>query len=79
MLWAAPIQMAICLALLISKLGPSALAGRVFRLLYSYPGNLLGKITGYPIRRKTMVWKETGNDSNEVMLASYPFHAMWKP
>ena len=57
MFWIAFIQMAICLALLISNLGPSALAGfSVFFILTP----VLGKITKtlYLIRRKTMVWTD---------------------
>jgi ABC-type multidrug transport system fused ATPase/permease subunit len=57
MFWAAPIQMMICLALLISTLGPSAVAGfSVFFILTP----VLGKVmkTLFLIRRKTMVWTD---------------------
>ena len=57
MFWAAPIQMAICLALLISNLGPSALAGfSVFIFLTPVQGKIMKTL--FSIRRKTMVWTD---------------------
>jgi len=57
MFWAAPIQMAICLALLISNLGPSALAGfSVFFILTPIQGKVMKTL--FLIRRKTMVWTD---------------------
>jgi ABC-type multidrug transport system fused ATPase/permease subunit len=57
MFWAAPIQMAICLALLISTLGPSAVAGfSVFFILTPIQGKVMKTL--FLIRRKTMVWTD---------------------
>lgn len=57
MFWAAPIQMLICLALLISNLGPSALAGfSVFFFLTPVQGKIMKSL--FLIRRKTMVWTD---------------------
>jgi hypothetical protein len=57
MFWAAPIQMAICLGLLISNLGPSALAGfSVFFILTPIQGKIMKSL--FQIRRKTMVWTD---------------------
>ena len=57
MLWAAPIQMAICLALLIFTLGSSALAGfSVFFILTPVQGKIMKTL--FVIRRKTMVWTD---------------------
>ena len=57
MFWAAPIQMVICLALLISNLGPSALAGfSVFFILTPIQGRVMKSL--FLIRRKTMVWTD---------------------
>ena len=57
MFWAAPIQMAISLALLISNLGPSALAGfSVFFILTSVVGKIVKSL--YLIRQKVMVWTD---------------------
>jgi ABC-type multidrug transport system fused ATPase/permease subunit len=57
MFWAAPIQMAICLALLISTLGPSALAGfTVFFILTPIQGRIMKAL--FSVRRKTMVWTD---------------------
>ncbi|KAN0113413.1 ABC transporter [Russula decolorans] len=57
MFWAAPIQLAICLALLISNLGPSALAGfSVFVILTPIQGKIMKTL--FSIRRKTMVWTD---------------------
>jgi ABC-type multidrug transport system fused ATPase/permease subunit len=56
-LWAAPIQMAICLTLLISNLGPSALAGfSVFFFLTPIQGKFVKSM--FQIRRNTMVWTD---------------------
>jgi ABC-type bacteriocin/lantibiotic exporter with double-glycine peptidase domain len=57
MFWAAPIQLAICLALLIANLGPSALAGfSVFFILTPIQGKILKML--FSIRRKAMVWTD---------------------
>jgi len=57
MFWAAPIQLAICLALLISNLGPSALAGfSVFLILTPLQGKIMKTL--FSTRRKTMVWTD---------------------
>jgi ABC-type bacteriocin/lantibiotic exporter with double-glycine peptidase domain len=57
MFWAAPIQMAICLALLIANLGPSALAGfSVFFILTPIQGKIMKTL--FAIRRKAMVWTD---------------------
>src|SRR6266403_2230232 len=55
--WAAPTQMAICLALLIYILGPSALAGfSVFVFLTLIQGRIMKSLS--VLRRKTMVWTD---------------------
>jgi ABC transporter transmembrane region len=57
MSWAAPIQLAICLALLISNLGPSALAGfSIFIILTPVVGKIMNTL--FSIRQKTMVWTD---------------------
>jgi ABC-type multidrug transport system fused ATPase/permease subunit len=57
MFWTAPIQFVICLALLISDLGPSALAGfSVFFLLIPLQSKIMKTL--FSIRRKTMVWTD---------------------
>ena len=57
MFWAAPIQMSICLALLIANLGPSALAGfSIFFILTPVQGKIMKSL--FLIRRKTMVWTD---------------------
>ena len=57
MFWTAPIQLAICLALLIYNLGPSALAGfSVFFILSPVLGKVMGTL--YLIRQKAMVWTD---------------------
>jgi ABC-type bacteriocin/lantibiotic exporter with double-glycine peptidase domain len=54
---ASPIQLAICLALLISNLGPSALAGfSVFFILTPILGRIMKTLIS--IRQKTMVWTD---------------------
>ncbi|VDB84771.1 unnamed protein product [Peniophora sp. CBMAI 1063] len=57
MFWAAPIQMAICLALLIINLGPSALAGFGFFVLVTPLQSYIMKSL-FAIRKKTMVWTD---------------------
>ena len=55
--WVSPIQMVICLALLISNLGPSALAGFfVFLILTPIQGMIMKTLTS--IRQKTVVWTD---------------------
>ncbi|KAH9989454.1 ABC transporter [Russula vinacea] len=57
MFWAAPIQMSICLALLIANLGPSALAGfSIFFILTPVQGKIMKSL--FLFRRKTMVWTD---------------------
>jgi ABC-type bacteriocin/lantibiotic exporter with double-glycine peptidase domain len=58
MFWTAPIQIAICLSLLISDLGPSVLAAFLvfFIILTPIQGKIMKTLTS--IRRKTMVWTD---------------------
>ncbi|KAI0283629.1 ABC transporter [Russula aff. rugulosa BPL654] len=56
-IWTAPILIAICLALLISNLGPSALAA-IFVLVILAPMQGMFVKTLTSIRRKTMVWTD---------------------
>ncbi|KAI0035413.1 ABC transporter [Vararia minispora EC-137] len=57
MFWAAPIQMAICLALLIINLGPSALAGFAF-FIVATPLQAYIMKSLFMIRKKTMIWTD---------------------
>ncbi|KAH8995028.1 ABC transporter [Lactarius akahatsu] len=57
MSWTAPIQLGICLGLLVSNLGPSALAGfAVFVVLAPIQGKIMKSF--FSIRRKTMEWTD---------------------
>ncbi|KAH9003061.1 ABC transporter [Lactarius hatsudake] len=57
MSWTAPIQLGICLGLLVSNLGPSALAGfSVFVILTPIQGKIMKSL--FRIRRKTMEWTD---------------------
>jgi ABC-type multidrug transport system fused ATPase/permease subunit len=57
MFWTAPIQMAICLGLLIDNLGPSALAGFfVFIILMPIQGKIMKSL--FQTRQKTMKWTD---------------------
>ncbi|KAH9068493.1 ABC transporter [Lactarius deliciosus] len=57
MSWTAPIQLGICLGLLVSNLGPSALAGfSVFIILTPIQGKIMKSL--FRIRRKTMEWTD---------------------
>lgn len=57
MSWTAPISMAICLALLIAQIGPSALAGfAVFVILTPIQGKVMKQL--FNIRGKGMVWTD---------------------
>ncbi|KAH9063931.1 ABC transporter [Lactarius vividus] len=57
MSWTAPIQLGICLGLLISNLGPSALAGfSIFVILTPIQGKIMKSL--FRIRRKTMEWTD---------------------
>ncbi|KAH9068491.1 ABC transporter [Lactarius deliciosus] len=57
MSWAALIQLGICLGLLVSNLGPSALAGfSVFIILTPIQGKIMKSF--FRIRRKTMEWTD---------------------
>lgn len=55
--WAAPIQMAICLTLLILQLGPSALAGFAFFIL-AMPIQTMVMKSMFKLRRKSMTWTD---------------------
>lgn len=57
MFWAAPIQMAICLVLLILNLGPSALAGFAF-FVFATPIQAVIMSSLFKIRKKTMEWTD---------------------
>jgi ABC-type multidrug transport system fused ATPase/permease subunit len=57
MFWTAPIQMVICLGLLIANLGPSALAGfSVFVVLMPIQGKIMKAL--FRSRQKTMKWTD---------------------
>ena len=57
MFWAAPIQMLICLSLLLGTLGPSALAGfAIFVILTPLQGKIMKSL--FHIRRKSMMWTD---------------------
>ncbi len=57
MSWTAPIQLGICLSLLLSNLGPSALAGfAVFIILTPIQGKIMKSL--FRTRRKTMEWTD---------------------
>ncbi|KAI9467371.1 ABC transporter [Lactarius psammicola] len=57
MSWTAPIQLGICLGLLLSNLGPSALAGfSVFIVLTPIQGKIMKSL--FRARRKTMEWTD---------------------
>lgn len=55
--WTAPIQMIICLILLILNLGPSAIAGFAFFILATPPQTMIMKRL-FAIRQKSMVWTD---------------------
>ncbi|KAJ7284591.1 ABC transporter [Mycena rebaudengoi] len=55
--WTAPIQMAICLVLLILNLGPSALAGFAFFVLAT-PAQTMVMKRLFMFRQKSMVWTD---------------------
>jgi hypothetical protein len=57
MFWTSPIQMAICLGLLIGNLGPSALAGfSVFIVFTPIQGKIMRSL--FVSRRKSMEWTD---------------------
>ncbi|KAI0041202.1 ABC transporter [Auriscalpium vulgare] len=57
MFWAAPIQLVICLILLIINLGPSALAGfAIFVVLTPIQGRVMKSL--FQLRKKAMVWTD---------------------
>ncbi|KAH9972120.1 ABC transporter [Lactifluus volemus] len=57
MFWTAPIQMLVCLGLLLGTLGPSALAGfSIFVILTPLQGKVMKSL--FNIRRKSMVWTD---------------------
>ena len=55
--WAAPIQMIICLVLLLLDLGPSALAGFAFFILAS-PFQMYSMKRMFATRHKSMTWTD---------------------
>lgn len=55
MVWSAPVQMIICLILLLVNLGPSALAGFAFFILIT-PVQMQVMKRLFGLRRKSMVW-----------------------
>lgn len=55
--WAAPIQMTICLVLLIINIGPSALAGFAFFIL-STPVQTMAMKKMFAFRQKSMRWTD---------------------
>ncbi|KAJ8692856.1 hypothetical protein PTI98_010127 [Pleurotus ostreatus] len=57
MAWTAPIQMIVCLILLIDNLGPSALAGFGFFLLAT-PAQTMVMKNLFKLRRKSMIWTD---------------------
>ncbi|KAJ6577412.1 P-loop containing nucleoside triphosphate hydrolase protein [Mycena capillaripes] len=57
MSWSAPIQMIVCLILLILNLGPSALAGFAFFVLAT-PGQTMVMKRLFMYRQKSMVWTD---------------------
>lgn len=57
MTWSAPIQMAICLAILLTQLGPSALAGFGFFVLITPVQTKVMKGL-FTIRKNSMVWTD---------------------
>ena len=57
MSWAAPIQLIICLILLLINLGPSALAGFAF-LLIGVPVQTYGVKRFFSLRVKSMAWTD---------------------
>ncbi|KIL59921.1 hypothetical protein M378DRAFT_26751 [Amanita muscaria Koide BX008] len=57
MAWTAPIQLIICLILLLINLGPSALAGFAFFLLVSPPQMMVMRRL-FALRRKSMEWTD---------------------
>ncbi|CAA7266944.1 unnamed protein product [Cyclocybe aegerita] len=57
MAWTAPIQLAICLVLLILNLGPSALAGFAFFILATPPQTVVMKRM-FKLRAKSMEWTD---------------------
>ena len=57
MFWTAPIQMLVCLGLLLGTLGPSAVAGfAIFFILTPLQGKVMKAL--FNIRRKSMVWTD---------------------
>ncbi|KAJ7593418.1 ABC transporter [Mycena floridula] len=57
MAWAAPIQLSICLVLLILQLGPSALAGFAF-FVFAMPVQTFAMKQMFSLRQKAMVWTD---------------------
>ncbi|KAJ8520164.1 hypothetical protein ONZ45_g2986 [Pleurotus djamor] len=57
MAWTAPIQMVVCLILLIDNLGPSALAGFGFFILAT-PAQTVVMKNLFKLRRKSMIWTD---------------------
>ncbi|KAF8623627.1 hypothetical protein AX17_007328 [Amanita inopinata Kibby_2008] len=57
MAWSAPIQLIICLVLLLINLGPSALAGFAFFIVVTPPQTIVMKRL-FALRRKSMMWTD---------------------
>ncbi|KAG9315244.1 hypothetical protein JVU11DRAFT_4378 [Chiua virens] len=68
MCWAAPIQLAICLVLLLINLGPSALAGFAL-LVLATPINTVVMKRFFSLRIKSMVWTDKRSKLLQEMLS----------
>jgi ABC-type multidrug transport system fused ATPase/permease subunit len=68
MSWAAPIQLAICLILLLINLGPSALAGFTL-LVVVMPANVMVMKRFFRVRIKSMVWTDKRSKLIQEMLS----------
>lgn len=66
MFWSAPIQMAICLILLLLNLGPSALAGFAFFIIVT-PLQTQTMKQLFRLRQKSMVWTGSHNAAISVI------------
>ena len=55
MVWSAPVQMIVCLIILLVNLGPSALAGFAFFVLVTpFQAHFMKRL--FRFRQKSMVW-----------------------
>ncbi|KAG6334059.1 hypothetical protein ID866_5033 [Astraeus odoratus] len=68
MLWTAPIQLVICLTLLLLNLGPSALPGFAIFLIVT-PVNIYGVKRLFSVRMKSMKWTDKRSRSLQEMLS----------